>query len=123
MAHKLPDAVLIECKRRLLQTKSDLLMRAQTIKAEFNSHDPRGDEADQSAFALAENQFLVAQSRLRQQIMEIEFALARIHSGEYGICEETQEPIEQDRLLAIPWTRLSVEGAEMRESIKRRYAK
>lgn len=123
MAKRLPDAVLIECKRRLLQTKSDLLMRAQTIKAEFNSHDPRGDEADQSAFALAENQFLVAQSRLRQQIMEIEFALARIHSGEYGICEETQEPIEQDRLLAIPWTRLSVEGAEMRESIKRRYAK
>ena len=123
MSQKLSDAIITECKRRLLQTKSDLLMRAQTIKTEFNSHDPRGDEADQSAFALAENQFLVAQSRLRHQIMEIEFALARIHSGEYGICEETQEPIEQERLLAIPWTRLSVEGAEMRESIKRRYAK
>ncbi len=123
MSQKLSDAILTECKRRLLQTKSDLLMRAQIIKTEFNSHDPRGDEADQSAFALAENQFLVTQSRLRHQIMEIEFALARIHSGEYGICEETQEPIEQERLLAIPWTRLSVEGAEMRESIKRRYAK
>lgn len=123
MSQRLSDAILTECKRRLLQTKSDLLMRARNIQTEFNSHDPRGDEADQSAFALAENQFLVTQSRLRHQIMEIEFALARIHSGEYGICEETQEPIEQDRLLAIPWTRLSVEGAEMRESMKRRYAK
>lgn len=123
MSQKISEAIVIECKRRLLQTKADLLMRVQTVKAEFNSHDPRGDEADQSAFALAENQFLVAQSRLRRQIMEIEFALARIHTGEYGICEETLEPIEEDRLLAIPWTRLSVEGAEMRETMNRRYAK
>jgi len=55
--------------------------------------------------------------------MEIEMALGRIENGTYGICEETEEPIETDRLLAIPWTRLSIEGAELRESLGRRYAR
>ncbi len=41
----------------------------------------------------------------------------------YGICEETEELIEEDRLLAIPWTRLSIEGAEIRESVNKRYAR
>jgi DnaK suppressor protein len=50
-------------------------------------------------------------------------ALSRIESGTYGICEETEEQIEHERLLAIPWTRLSIEGAEIRESIKKRYAR
>ena len=54
--------------------------------------------------------------------MEIEFALARIEQGTYGICEETEEPIEVERLLAIPWTRLSIEGAEIREVMTKKYA-
>lgn len=39
----------------------------------------------------------------------------RIEKGTFGKCEETDEPIEPQRLIAIPWTRLSVEGAEIRE--------
>ena len=50
-------------------------------------------------------------------------ALSRIDSGTYGICEETEEVVEAERLLAIPWTRLSIEGAEIRESLNKRYAK
>jgi DnaK suppressor protein len=49
-------------------------------------------------------------------LIEIEFALARIENGQYGVCEETEEFIEHERLLAIPWTRFSIEGAEIRES-------
>ncbi len=73
--------------------------------------------------ALAESEFLSMHERLRKQLMEIELALGRIEKGSYGVCEETDEPIEADRLLAIPWTRLSIEGAEIRESIRRRYAR
>jgi DnaK suppressor protein len=56
-------------------------------------------------------------------LSEIESALGRIESGIFGLCEETEEPIEAERLLAIPWTRLSIEGAEIRESMNKRYAK
>ena len=36
---------------------------------------------------------------------------------------ETEEEIEPERLRALPWTRLSIEGAEIRESMTKRYAR
>jgi DnaK suppressor protein len=44
-----------------------------------------------------------------------------MENGSYGTCEETGEDIEEKRLLAIPWTRLSLEGAEVREREQKRY--
>lgn len=73
--------------------------------------------------ALAESETLTLHERLRSQLLEIESALSRIENGTYGFCEETEEPIEADRLLAIPWTRLSIEGAEIRESSNKKYAR
>lgn len=113
------DAKLVEvCRQKLLTAKADLLNRFQTHLADFRERNTEttGDEADQTVSLQAENQMLAAQQRMRRQILEIESALARIQCGTYGICEETEEPIETDRLLAIPWTRLSIEGAEIRES-------
>lgn len=77
---------------------------------------------DQTSTMQAEHAYVVNQSRLREQLIEIEFALARIENGNFGICEETSEPIEIERLLAIPWTRLSIEGAEIREVSSKKFA-
>jgi DnaK suppressor protein len=92
-------------------------------RKELHFEDKGGDEADQTVRVLAEAETLTLHDRLRSQLLEIEFALSRIQSGSYGICEETEERIEEERLLAIPWTRLSIEGAEIRESVKKRYAR
>lgn len=112
------QSVLRVCRERLLEAKSDLLNRFQSHMRDFRERDNSGggDEADQTNAILAENQLYAAQRRLRTQILEVESALARIERGTFGICEETEEPIEKERLLAIPWTRLSIEGAEIRES-------
>lgn len=111
------------CKQKLLTSKADLMNRARQAAQDFNQIDKAsGDEIDQSAAHQEEHTFLVNQNRIKEQIMEIDFALARIQQGTYGICEETEERIETDRLLAIPWTRLSIEGAELRETAKRKYA-
>jgi DnaK suppressor protein len=124
MSH-LPAKVVKECKRKLLETKMELMnrVRANREQMTLSQGDTSGDEADQSARLLQENDFLSNQERLRSQLMEIESALSRIENGNYGICEETEEIIEEDRLLAIPWTRLSIEGAEIREAIQKRYAR
>lgn len=115
--------LITTCKQRLLKIKSDLMNRAMQAARDFNQIDKaRGDEIDQSTAHQEEHAFLVSQVRLKEQIMEIDFALARIQQGTYGICEETNEKIETERLLAIPWTRLSIEGAEMRENAKKKYA-
>jgi DnaK suppressor protein len=117
---------LIEkCKSKLINAKTELLNRVRESRADLHNADDNkgGDEGDQTLRALAESEFLSMHERLRKQLMEIESALARIEKGLYGICEETDETIEADRLLAIPWTRLSIEGAEIRESIGKKYAR
>ncbi len=115
--------LMTTCRQKLLKMKADLLNRAQQSAAHFNQIDKAsGDEIDQSAAHQEEHAFLVNQYRIKEQIMEIDYALARIQQGTYGICEETDEKIETERLLAIPWTRLSIEGAEIRENAQKKYA-
>ncbi|HMN69266.1 MAG TPA: TraR/DksA C4-type zinc finger protein [Bdellovibrionales bacterium] len=114
-----------KCKTKLINAKSEILNRVRESRADlYNSEDAKGgDEGDQTLRALAESEFLSMHERLRKQLMEIESALGRIDKGLYGICEETEETIEAERLLAIPWTRLSIEGAEIRESLGKKYAR
>lgn len=108
--------VIQECRQKLIAKKSDLLNRFHSHVTDFRERETGGDEADQTIALQAENQLFATHQRLRVQLLEIESALMRIEKGTFGICEETEEPIEKDRLLAIPWTRLSIEGAEIRES-------
>lgn len=111
------------CKQNLLKMKADLLNRSRQAAQEFNLIDKsRGDEIDLSSAHQEEHAFLINQNRITAQILEIEFALARLENGTYGICEITEEKIEPERLLAIPWTRLSIEGAEIIESAQKKYA-
>ena len=113
----LSDKTIQVCKTKLLALKSEILNQMKTMAAEFNMVDKsRGDESDLAAAHQEEHNFLTAQTRIKSRLLEIEFALGRIESGNYGICEETDELIETERLMAIPWTRLSIEGAEIRES-------
>ncbi|NQZ00319.1 MAG: TraR/DksA family transcriptional regulator [Bdellovibrionales bacterium] len=124
MIAAVPSDLVEKCREKLLETKSELLNRVRESRQDLNNDDSKGgDEGDQTLRALAETEFLSMHERLRKQLVEIEMALSRIENGVYGICEETEEPIESERLLAIPWTRLSIEGAEIRESVDKRYAR
>jgi DnaK suppressor protein len=119
----LKPALIAECKSKLQNIKTDLLNRVRDARSQLDNMETGGDEADQTVRVLAEQEFVNMQDRLRNQLIEIESALARIENGSFGICEETEETIEPDRLKAIPWTRLSIEGAEIRESLNKRYAR
>ncbi len=120
---QISQQLISECRGKLLQTKADLLNRVKESRSDLHNDDRGGDEADQTVRVLAEAEFLNRHERLRTQLIEIESALARIEGGSFGVCEETEEIIEPERLRAIPWTRLSIEGAEIRESMTKRYAR
>lgn len=122
-APKLSEALIAECREKLLTTKADLLNRVKEARGKLDQFERGGDEADQTMRILAEQEVMTQTDRLRSQLMEIESALGRIENGSYGFCEETEEIIETERLKAIPWTRLSIEGAEIRESVDKRYAR
>ncbi len=114
-----------ECRKKLLEAKSSIINRHHNVRRSLNeaSSAKGGDEADQTVRVLHEQQLLRDNERLQNQLLEIEKALLRIEKGVYGICEETEETIEPKRLMAEPWTCLSIEGAELRESLSKRFAK
>lgn len=123
MNSRINEQIVSECRKKLILSKQDILNRFRTAQREFVHTEKSGDEGDVSVAHIAEHSFLVSQERMRNQLLEIEMALARIEQGTFGFCEETEEPIEAERLLAIPWTRLSIEGAEMREAVGRKFAR
>lgn len=115
----LTKELIQSCKIKLIEAKQDILNRYRDAQAMLSQYadDKGGDEADQTLKILAEKDALRTQKRLRETLLEIESALYRIQNGLFGICEETEEFIEPERLLVIPWTRFSIEGAETRESV------
>ncbi len=48
-------------------------------------------------------------SNEQEALHEVEEAIERIHNGTYGICEMTGKQIREERLMAVPFTRYSVE--------------
>lgn len=103
-------------KLTLLEIKQSILVQMENLQKEFNTVDKvKGDESDLAAAHQEEHSFLISQDRLKFQLFEIEKALSRIENGTFGVCEVTYEPIENVRLKAIPWTRYSIEGAEIVE--------
>ncbi len=54
-------------------------------------------------------------SNQKEILSEIEEAIKRIKNGTYGICEVTGKPIPESRLTAIPYTRCTKEGQEIKE--------
>ncbi len=111
------------CKQKLLAFKADLLNQIQNAKDAFILVDKsHGDESDLALAHQEEHNFLITQNRMKSQLLEIESALSRMEQGTYGFCEETDESIETERLMAIPWTRYSIEGAEIREALIKKSA-
>ncbi|MCS6856580.1 MAG: TraR/DksA family transcriptional regulator [Sandaracinaceae bacterium] len=59
----------------------------------------------------------------RKLLLEIDAALEKMRTGEYGICEGTEEPIGFKRLEIRPWTRYSVAYKELLEREKSQQAR
>lgn len=52
---------------------------------------------------------------LLKELREVEDALRRIRAGTYGICVDTQEPIELERLRAYPTAKRTTQAQERYE--------
>ncbi|MCC7440483.1 MAG: TraR/DksA family transcriptional regulator [Bdellovibrionales bacterium] len=118
---KMREKLFDECKRKLLKCRQDVLGNLRALSPSL-SVEISGDEADMAAALETQNTSLVQRERMLKDLAEIDAALKRLDDGTYGTCEETEEPIEDERLRAIPWTRLSLDGAETRERIQKRFA-
>lgn len=100
---------LEHARQRLLDERAHLRRQLGDIEDERNDDGPidmlGDDAAADTAMATSE---LNLRSGLAHSIAEIDAALHRIEPGTYGINEETGDPIDPERLDAVPAARTNV---------------
>ena len=104
-------ALLLEERAKYMRSAQLLKEEADALAAEREPGDVQFDEESGEGDTLAvERDFdLALSAQARQQVEEIDAALARIDEGTYGICRVSGLPIPKERLRAIPWATERVE--------------
>jgi DnaK suppressor protein len=109
-------------RQKLIRWRADLLREADGTLVSLSQggiHEP--DITDRASVETDRALELRTRDRARKLIAKIDQALARIDSGTYGYCEETDEPIGLKRLEARPIATLSIEAQERHERMERVY--
>jgi DnaK suppressor protein len=73
------------------------------------------DEIDRANFDSDRDLALSLSDSEREVLLQIEEALGRIASGEFGSCTSCAKPIGEQRLHAIPWARYCIDCQELEE--------
>ena len=104
--------------KKLINKRRELSYKPLICKNNFSGlkRERGGDQADQVNQMREEIHYTVRLKRDSRLLNMVIKALERMENGRYGICNETQEVINEKRLLSLPWTTLSIEGAEIEES-------
>lgn len=115
------DLVISEVRTRLLKLRQEL----ESLEA-TSDKSSQVVELDQARVGrLSRMDALQAQAmsvesgrRLKLTLQKIDAALARVDSGEYGLCQSCENPIHHKRLEFDPAALLCIECAEIAEKIQ-----
>lgn len=69
--------------------------------------------ADSAQSTAERNKVLAVIERLRENLHDVDLALEKIEKGTFGICERCGEPINPERLEAIPYARLCMKCKQL----------
>ena len=105
------DSKLLIIKKKLVKQRQDLLTEAEhTLTSKISSEkESFPDPTDQAVAELDNNFVLRLRGREQKLLKKIEEAIARIDSGEYGVCESCGDQISLKRLEARPVTTLCID--------------
>ena len=108
---------LSEQRTLLLHERASYTRQAEELKAEADSlaleHEP-GDvqfdeEGGEGGTSNVDRELdLLLSAQARGAVLEIDRALAKLDTGNYGVCEQCGQPIPQARLMALPYAALCV---------------
>lgn len=106
-----------ELKDQLFEMRRDLLRRIGKIeKHRFRDDGPLPADWDEQAQELENDEVLSAlDDTSRKELVQINGALSRMESGEYGACVDCGDAIAAKRLLALPYATLCITCAQARE--------
>ena len=97
-----------KCREMLLEMRRDLVDEAKANRQSNTGRDHLGDLCDWAVSEMEATFVYIIGERLRQKLFLIKEALDAIESGDYGICAECGEPINEKRLLLMPFALLCV---------------
>ena len=118
----LNDLQLEYFRQKLLQWRMELLEEVNETRTNLKETSLGEPDLGVRASVEADRSLeLRTRDRARKLISKIDEALARIESGSYGYCEETNEPIGIKRLEARPIATLSLEAQERHERMEKTY--
>jgi len=109
--------LLLEEKERILNNSKNALKNELAL-----SPDDLPDETDLAASEINQNLVFKLRDRERQLLTKIDEALARMDDGQFGTCEDCEEPIEPRRLEARPVSTLCIACKEKQEHREKIYA-
>lgn len=120
-----PDAKLT--KKQLKGLFDKLIAERNRVTQGLDEHladaisntDPLSDEMDVAQRHTEQAYLMRFADKERKLLGQIENALEKMETGDYGVCEGTGEPIAYKRLELRPWTRYSVEYKEQVEREKK----
>jgi DnaK suppressor protein len=107
---------MLNAERNKILAKARKAMEEGNIQIDKNE---MMDEVDQASAMVDQNLTFRLLDRDRKLLSEIEHAIAKIDTGDYGYCEGTGEPIPKRRLELRPWCRHSVKYKEKLERMKK----
>jgi DnaK suppressor protein len=114
--------VLLEERQALLSEAANLARRERDFSVAQKMDDgggAGGDAADVATEMFEQELALGLAQHLRTHLMEINDALIRIDEGAYGLCEDCEEPINVERLRALPRAKRCVPCQQARETAAR----
>ena len=105
-------------RQKLLASRAELLAEIAALTDVTHSEADRdGDQADHASAETDRDIVDINRTRIEGLLSEVDHALVRIASGGYGICVDTGEPIELNRLEAQPTATLSLAAQQRRERL------
>ncbi len=105
-----PDLDFHKFKLILLAERDSIQYRLENELRSFQlSSDAEPDTLDNAARTIEQNEQLRWARHLRNRQVEVEDALHRIETGQFGICTNCGNNIQIDRLEAKPYASLCIE--------------
>jgi RNA polymerase-binding protein DksA len=91
--------------KRLTEEMTQLQMTASSTE-ERREGSPFGKREEEATETLELEKRLVLENRIRQELAGIEHALEKFEKGTYGLCDNCGQPIDPERLEALPQANL-----------------
>jgi DnaK suppressor protein len=115
-------------KKKLVARRDEMLRLVQGTHADMTAYSDTGDDADAAVVSI-KNEMLAKLAEMEErELLQINHALLRMKSGEYGVCEGCAAKIPVARLEALPYATLCVNcqreferNPERREELEARW--